>query len=151
MNQVQSICIMYTHMGMSIIRGIIRQSIYQIYIFRPKGGRGGDYSTLLFSFSGAWVAIAGQCIASKTKENRTADPDLKGTVLRDFSLQEFYMNHLPPKPLIIPIASFRIFPQIRGNIHSSKCTAPGVVDTGGKRKISSIRKVFNILFFLRSL
>ncbi len=46
------ICIMYTHMGISIIRGIIRQSIYQIYIFRPKGrGGGGDYSTLLFSFS----------------------------------------------------------------------------------------------------
>jgi hypothetical protein len=35
--------------------------------------------------------------------------------------------------------------KIRGDIRSSRCTA-GVVDTGGKWKKSSIRKVFNISF-----
>ncbi len=48
-------------------------------------------------------------------------------------------------PLIIPLGLFQIFPKIGGDIRSSRCTT-GVVDTGGKWKKSSIRKVFVISF-----
>ncbi len=41
--------------------------------------------------------------------------------------------------------SFRIFSKILVDIRSSRCT-PGVVDTGGKWKKSSIRKIFIISF-----
>jgi hypothetical protein len=52
----------------------------------------------------------------------------KGTVSRDFLLQLFSVNHLPPK---IPLGSFRIFSKIRGDIRSSRSTT-GVVDTSVK-------------------
>jgi hypothetical protein len=48
----------------------------------------------------------------------------KGTVSRDFLLQVFFMNHLPPSPIII-------ISKIRGDIGKSRCTT-GVNDTGGK-------------------
>jgi hypothetical protein len=43
----------------------------------------------------------------------------------------FFHESVSPKPLSIPIGSFRIFSKIRGDIRSSTCTT-GVVDTGGK-------------------
>jgi hypothetical protein len=43
------------------------------------------------------------------------------------------------------VVPFRMFSKIRGDIRSSRCTTR-VVDTGGKWKKSSIRKVLNILF-----
>jgi hypothetical protein len=49
------------------------------------------------------------------------------------------------KPLIIPLGPFQIFSKIDGDIRSSRCTT-GVVDTGGKRKKTSIRKIFIISF-----
>jgi hypothetical protein len=48
-----------------------------------------------------------------------------------------------PKPLSIPLGLFRVFSQILREIRSSRCTI-GVVDTGGKWKKSSIRKVLII-------
>jgi hypothetical protein len=69
---------------------------------------------------------------------------LKGTVLRDFLLQDFFMNPLPPKPLKITLGSFRIFSKIHGFAgHGAPplSTSPAanfdtssacVVDTGGK-------------------
>jgi hypothetical protein len=47
--------------------------------------------------------------------------------------------------MIIPIGPFQIFLKIRGDIRSSRCTT-GVVDTSGKLKKSSIRKIFFISF-----
>jgi hypothetical protein len=49
----------------------------------------------------------------------------------------FLHGSVSPKPLIIPLRPFQIFPKIRGDIWSSRCTT-GVVDTGGKWK-----KIFN--------
>jgi hypothetical protein len=69
----------------------------------------------------------------------------KGTVSRDFLLLVFFMNQFPPKPLIIPLGSFRIFSKIHGDIRSSRF-ATGVVETGGKWKKSSFRKIFMISF-----
>ncbi len=55
---------------------------------------------------------------------------LKGSVTRFFA-SGFFRESPSPKPLIITLGSFRIFPSIRGDIHKSKCTT-GVNDTGGK-------------------
>jgi hypothetical protein len=63
----------------------------------------------------------------------------KGTVSRDFCFW-FFHESVSPKPLIIPLGPFRMFSKIRGDIRSS-WFATGVVDTGGKWKKSSIRKV----------
>ncbi len=60
----------------------------------------------------------------------------RGTVPRDFRLQGFSMNQSPP-PSLTP---FRIFSKIRENIRTSRCTT-GAVDTVGRWKKSSIRKV----------
>jgi hypothetical protein len=62
-----------------------------------------------------------------------------------FSNSGFLNGSVSPKPLIIQLGPFRIFSKIRGDIRSSRCTT-GVVDTGGKWKITSIRKVFIISF-----
>ncbi len=51
-----------------------------------------------------------------------------------------FHESVSPKPLSIPLGSFRIFSKICGDIHSSKCTT-SVVDTGGSWKKSSIIKV----------
>jgi hypothetical protein len=48
-------------------------------------------------------------------------------------------------PLFKPLGPFQIFSKIHGDIRSSMCTT-GVVDSGGKWKKSSIRKVFIISF-----
>jgi hypothetical protein len=40
----------------------------------------------------------------------------KGTVSKDFLLQVFFTNHLPPKPLKITLGSFQIFLKVRGDI-----------------------------------
>ncbi len=51
-------------------------------------------------------------------------------------------------PVIIPLGLYQIFPKIRGDICSSRCTT-GVVDTGGKwRKLQSEKLS---LFFLTLL
>jgi hypothetical protein len=64
-------------------------------------------------------------------------------VSRDFRLLVFFNESVSPKPLSIPIGSFQIFSKIRGDIRSSRF-APGVNDTGGKYKKSSIIKVLII-------
>ncbi len=48
-------------------------------------------------------------------------------------------------PLSIPLGPFQIFLEIRRDIRSSRCNS-GVIDTGGKWKKSSIKKVYIILF-----
>jgi hypothetical protein len=55
----------------------------------------------------------------------------------------FFHESVSPKPLSIPLGSFRIFSKIRGDIRSSRF-ATGVNDTGGKCEKSSIRKVLII-------
>ncbi len=50
-----------------------------------------------------------------------------------FSTSSFFHESVSPKPLSIPLRPFRIF-------FSSRCTT-SVVDTGGKWKKSSIRKI----------
>jgi hypothetical protein len=66
----------------------------------------------------------------------------KGSVTR-FLTSGFFHESVSPKPLSIPLGSFRIFSKIRGDIRSSRF-ATGVVDTGGKCKKSSIIKVLII-------
>jgi hypothetical protein len=58
---------------------------------------------------------------------------LKGTVSRDFLLLVFFLESVSPQPLIIPLGSFQIFSNIRGDIRSSRF-ATGVNNTGGKWK-----------------
>ncbi len=66
----------------------------------------------------------------------------KGTVSRDlFLLLVFFMNQFPPQPQSIPLGLIRVYSKIRGDIRSTRLTT-GVVDTGGKRKRSLIRKMF---------
>jgi hypothetical protein len=55
------------------------------------------------------------------------------------------MNQFPPEPLIIPLGLIRIFSKILGDICSSRFVT-GVVDTGGKWKKISIRKICMISF-----
>jgi hypothetical protein len=62
-----------------------------------------------------------------------------------FSTSGFLHGSVSPKPLITPLGSFKIFPKICGDIRSSKCTT-SVIDTGGKWKKSSIRKICIICF-----
>jgi hypothetical protein len=71
---------------------------------------------------------------------------LKGIATR-FSISGFFHESVSPKSLGIhyPLGPFRFFSKILGDICSSRCTT-SVVDTGGKWKISSIRKVLIILF-----
>jgi hypothetical protein len=55
----------------------------------------------------------------------------------------FLHGSVSPKALVIPLGPFQIFSKIRRDIRSSRCTTGiGVVDTGGKWKKSSIRKIF---------
>jgi hypothetical protein len=56
----------------------------------------------------------------------------------------FCHGSVSPKPLI-PLGPFQIFSKIRGDIRSSRFTTD-VVDTGGKWKKFSIRKIFIISF-----
>jgi hypothetical protein len=60
-----------------------------------------------------------------------------------FSTSGFFHELVSPKPLSIPLGSFRIFSKIRGDIRSSRF-ATGVNDTGGKCKKSSIIQVLII-------
>ncbi len=69
---------------------------------------------------------------------------VKGAVSQDFFFGIFHES-VSPKPLIISIGPFLIFSKIHGDIRSSRCTT-GVVDTGGKWRKSSIRKIFIISF-----
>ncbi len=143
---------MHTHMGISIIRGIIRQSIYQNYIFRPKGGGGGGRTIVHLSFFFCGLSRNSWTIHCEQKQNRTVDPDLLDSATRFFA-SGFYHESSSPKPLISDKTNSIVsifFCLICGYIHSSRCTTC-FVETGGKWKKSSIRKVFNILFFLRSL
>ncbi len=55
---------------------------------------------------------------------------LKGQCHEIFDFSFFYES-VSPKPLSLPLWSFRIFSKIRRDIRSSRCTT-GVVDTGGK-------------------
>jgi hypothetical protein len=70
---------------------------------------------------------------------------LNGHCHEIFDFRFFFWNQFPPKPLSIPLGPFQIVSKIHGGIRSSRCTT-SVVDTGGKRKKSSIRKVLNIFF-----
>jgi hypothetical protein len=72
------------------------------------------------------------------------DNYFKGAVPRDFRLLVILMIS-SPKHLSVLIRPFRIFSKIRGDIRGSRCTT-SVVDTGGKWKKSSIRKILIILF-----
>jgi hypothetical protein len=60
--------------------------------------------------------------------------------VKRFFASDFFHESVSPKPLIIPLGPFRIFSKILGYIGSSRF-ATGVVDTGGKWEISSIRKI----------
>jgi hypothetical protein len=66
-------------------------------------------------------------------------------VSQDFFASGFFHESVSPKLLIIPLGPFQIFSKIRGDIRSSRF-ATGVVDTGGKWKKSSIRKIDMISF-----
>jgi hypothetical protein len=61
-----------------------------------------------------------------------------------FSTSGLFHELVSPKPINIPLGPFQIFPKIRGDIHSSRCTTGVVDNTSGKWKKSSIRKVLNI-------
>ena len=69
--------------------------------------------------------------------------NLKGQCHEIFA-SGFFLESVSPKPLIIPLGSFRIFSKIPGDIRSSRF-ATGVNDTGSKWKKSSIRKILIIL------
>ncbi len=63
-----------------------------------------------------------------------------------FFASGFFHKSVSPKPLIIPLGLFQVFPKIRGGIRSLRCTT-GVNDTGGgKWKKSSIRNFCIISF-----
>ncbi len=68
---------------------------------------------------------------------------LKGQCHEIFDIS-FFMNQLPQAPEY-PTWPFRIFSKNHGDIHSSRCTT-SVIDTCGKWKKISIRKVLNIMF-----
>ncbi len=57
----------------------------------------------------------------------------------------FFHESVSPKPLIISLGPFRIFSKIRWDIRSSRF-ATGVVETGGKWKKSSIKKIFDFFW-----
>jgi hypothetical protein len=64
--------------------------------------------------------------------------------LKGFSTSGFFHESVSPKPMSIPLGSFRILLKIRGDIHSSRFDT-GVNDTGGSKcKKSSIIKVLII-------
>jgi hypothetical protein len=84
-----------------------------------------------------------QSSGEQTKYGILPDKNVKGTAPRDFQLQVFYMISFPQAP-DYTIRAISIL-KIRRDIRSSRCTT-GVVDTGGKWKKSSIKKVFNISF-----
>jgi hypothetical protein len=67
-----------------------------------------------------------------------------GTVPRDLQLPVFSCISFPQAPEY-PFVATSNFSKIHGDIRSSRCTT-GVVDTSGKWKKSSIRKVLIILF-----
>jgi hypothetical protein len=63
--------------------------------------------------------------------------------VKRFLTSGFFHESVSPKHLSIPLGQFQIFPKIRGDIRSSRCTT-GVVDTNSKCKKSSIIKVLII-------
>ncbi len=65
--------------------------------------------------------------------------------VRRFFASGFFHESVSTKPLIIPLGPFRFFSKISGDIRSTRVAA-GVVDTGGKWKKSSMRKIFMISF-----
>ncbi len=75
------------------------------------------------------------------------DLHLKETVPRNFRLQVLLWISFPQAPEQ-PLRPFQIFSKIRRDISSSRCTNE-VVDTDGKWKKSSIRKV--LIIFLEHL
>jgi hypothetical protein len=90
----------------------------------------------LVLFSGAW----GKMIHEKNLSKKSRDTvPLKGQCHKIFDFR-FFHESVSFKPLSIPLGPFQIFSKIRGDICSSSCTT-GVVDTNGKWKKSSIRKV----------
>jgi hypothetical protein len=62
-----------------------------------------------------------------------------------FFASGFFLEPASPKPLVIPLGKFRIFSKIDEDICSSRF-ATGVVDTGGKWKKPSNRKILIILY-----
>ncbi len=61
-----------------------------------------------------------------------------------FFASGFFHQSVSPQPQSIPFGPFQIFSKIRGDIRRSRLTT-GVVDTGGKWKKSSIKKILIIL------
>ncbi len=73
---------------------------------------------------------------------------VKGTVPRYFPLQffsGFFHESVSPKPLSIPLKQFQMFPKIHRDIRSPSCTTC-IINTSGKWRKSSMRKVLTVLF-----
>jgi hypothetical protein len=60
-----------------------------------------------------------------------------------FSTSGFFHESVSPEPLSIPLGLFFFLKNSQRYLQLKVCTT-GVVDTGGKGKKSSIRKVFNV-------
>jgi hypothetical protein len=65
--------------------------------------------------------------------------------MRFFASDSFHES-VSPQPQSIPLRPFQIFLKIRRDSRSSRFATGVVVDTGGKWKKSSIRKILIILF-----
>jgi hypothetical protein len=84
-----------------------------------------------------------------TREGLVASHDpatvifIKGTVSRDFLLLILLVNQFPPSPRVFHLDCFKFFQKF-AEIFAAQGLPP--VDTGGKWKKSSIRKILIILF-----
>ena len=88
--------------------------------------------------SGHWKARL-----SSLPSDSVGESMLKGQCHEIFCFWFFHQS-VSPQPQSIPFGPFRIFSKIREDIRRSRLTT-GVVDTGGKWKKSSIRKLLIIL------
>ncbi len=77
-------------------------------------------------------------------DNKSIISLLKGQCYEIVDLR-FFHEFVSPEPLLVSQQGYFKFFKIRGDIGSSRCTS-GAVDTGGKWKKYSIRKVLIILF-----
>jgi hypothetical protein len=88
---------------------------------------------------GGGARIALFCVLISLKRRVRANQLFKRDSVTRFLTSGFLMNHFP---LSIPLGPFQIYSNIRGDIHSSRCTT-GVVDTGGKWEKIFNHKSFN--------
>jgi hypothetical protein len=117
------------------------------------GGRVGGSCVLGMAQLNQWVRPSSKCAFCTTLlkhavtysgAGQVQQGVIKGTVPQYLRLQVFHES-VCPKTLSIPLGLFRIFSKICRDIRSSRCTT-GVIDNGGNRKKSSIRKFLIILF-----